>query len=329
MRTSPRSLIATAGIGVALLAFAAGCSSDGVTAPVAAPEAPAPEAPALVFTSLELTPSSFKLFTFEPLSLSTVRLSTVAKDQYSTEMVGGATSFSSSDPNVATVDASGLVTAVASGEADIAASVTIKGVTKTATAVISVSAANLGIYADIYVGSAGVRIYTWIFPDVANAVVTVNGVASARFNCGTNEYGCYDGYLSQATSAGSPLNLEVTAGGLTVEATGSVPEAPVLTAPATGAVASVADSVTVTWTSATDPSGFAVLGISDWGWYDLALAEGNARDLKVAAGHIGLGDQGIGVRAINQGSFTGPVDPRSRMEISVYGKGFAAITIRP
>ena len=128
MRTSPRSLIATAGIGVVLLAFAAGCSSDGVTRPTL---------PQPVFTSLEMTPSSFTLFTFEPLK--TVRLSSVAKDQWGGNMVGGARSFSSSDPSVATVDAAGLVTAVAPGEAGISASVMIEGVTKTATTVVTVA----------------------------------------------------------------------------------------------------------------------------------------------------------------------------------------------
>jgi WD40 repeat protein len=131
MRPSLRSVIATAGIGVALLVFTASCSSDGVTAP-AAPAARAPQ-----FTSLELTPSSFTLFTFEPLK--TVQLSTVTKD-HRTVIVTGVRSFSSSDLNVATVDASGLVTAVAPGTADISVTVTIEGVTKTAATVVTVSA---------------------------------------------------------------------------------------------------------------------------------------------------------------------------------------------
>ena len=127
MRRSPRSIIATAGVGVALLVFTASCRSDGVTAPALG-------APG--FTSLELTPSSFTLFTFEPLK--TVQLSAVVNRI--TTSVTGVRSFSSSDLNVATVDASGLVTAVAPGTADISVSVTKEGVTKTAATVVTVSA---------------------------------------------------------------------------------------------------------------------------------------------------------------------------------------------
>jgi len=127
MRPFPRTVIATAGIGVALLIFTASCSSDGVTTP-------AFRAPG--FTSLELTPSSFTLFTFDPLK--TVQLSAVVN--LVTASVTGVRSFSSSDLSVATVDASGLVTAVAPGTADISVSVTIEGVTKTAATVVTVSA---------------------------------------------------------------------------------------------------------------------------------------------------------------------------------------------
>ena len=332
MRTSPRSLIAAAGIGVALLAFTAGCSSDAVTAPAG------PAAPARVFTSLELTPSSFTLFTttlsttFEPLK--TVQLSTVAKDQSGAEMIGGSLSFSSSEPSVAAVDAGGLVSAVAPGEADISASVTIKGVTKTTTAVITVSASpdQILIYAGVDARGDTVKVFTSIFPYLPGTVVTANGVQLTR--CYTDDpyrraYGTYCGTLYPAAAAGSSVNLAVRADGVIVDAIGIVPEAPVLVTPDAGTMFSLADSVTVVWSSATDPVGFEVVFFCCEGWgYEVRLSDGTARELKAAARDIGSGDWGIWVEAMNEGSFIGPVDPASRMRILGYGSQSATrITI--
>ena len=52
-----------------------------------------------------------------------------------------------------------------------------------------------------------------------------------------------------------PLVLEVRANGVTVQATGIVPEAPVLTAPTSDTVFTLTDSITVAWTSTTNPDG--------------------------------------------------------------------------
>jgi len=86
---------------------------------------------------------------------------------------------------------------------------------------------------------------------VTDALVIVNGVAIPH----TSE-GSYEGALPNAVPAGSPFVLQVSAGGVTVEATGNVPETPVLTAPVTGRVFGFADSISITWNSPTDPDGF-------------------------------------------------------------------------
>lgn len=86
---------------------------------------------------------------------------------------------------------------------------------------------------------------------VTDASVTVNGVAIPH----TGE-GSYEGTLPNAVPAGSPFVLQVSAGGVTVEATGNVPETPVITAPVSGNAFSFADSISITWTSPTDRDRF-------------------------------------------------------------------------
>jgi hypothetical protein len=158
---------------------------------------------------------------------------------------------------------------------------------------------------------------------VTDAAVTVNGVAIPHASGGS-----YQGELPAIVPAGSPLDLVVTAGGVTVQATGNVPEAPVLTAPATGTVFALADSITVTWTSATDPDLF---GVSFGSVFPALFATpGTARELRVAASEIGTGTEvPIQVSAFNDGTFTGPADPESRMNILVEASTSAVITITP
>ena len=174
--------------------------------------------------------------------------------------------------------------------------------------------------ADVYVSDAAGRLLT-------NAVVTVNGVAMplvCPFDC------VYGGELPEV-SAGSPLDLVVRVGGVSVTATGTVPETPILTGPAGGTAFTLNDSITITWASATDPDGFDVHGSTDSAGADLGTASGTARELKFAASTIGnlrVGSWQISVHARNEGSFTGPVhpDPASFMSIQS-GRAEVPITI--
>lgn len=159
--------------------------------------------------------------------------------------------------------------------------------------------------------------------DANDAVVTVNGIAMPRTNSGG-----YSGQLPEPVSAGSPLVLEVISDGATARATGTVPEAPVLTAPATGTVFALTDSITVTWTSATDPEGFLVAVGSVFPAF--FAAPGSARELKIAASDVGLIDRNlIDVTALNSGSFTGRAEPGSRMNLWNNGIPNTVITILP
>ena len=177
---------------------------------------------------------------------------------------------------------------------------------------------------------------------VGNAVVTVNGVAIPRGNPAGpgGEYEpppgldarFYQGSLPEPVAAGLPLVLEVKTKGITVQATGKVPEAPVLTAPATGTAFTLADSITVTWTSTTDPDGFEVgFGFNTFccGFFE---TPGSARELKVAASDIyggTFGDQVMGVFAVNVGSFTRQAHSDSSMRVQNGASPDTEITILP
>ncbi|MEJ2215871.1 MAG: hypothetical protein P8099_04575 [Gemmatimonadota bacterium] len=123
-----------------------------------------------------------------------------------------------------------------------------------------------------------------------DVAVTVNAVAIPQVGAGR-----YVGQLPAAVPAGSLIDLRLSAGGLTVQATGTVPEAPVLTAPVTGAISDAGDSITVAWTSATRPERFVVSGSSDFdgATFDKTFSvAGNARELRVAASQF---PRGIGI----------------------------------
>jgi plastocyanin len=92
------------------------------------------------FTSLVVTPATTTLFTVAPGN--TVTLSVVARAQEGRALSGvGSPSFSSGNAAVAVVSDDGTVTAAGAGTASIAASLTVEGVTRTATAAVTVQAA--------------------------------------------------------------------------------------------------------------------------------------------------------------------------------------------
>ncbi len=91
-----------------MVALATGCG-DGAVEPVP-PPAPVP-------TTITISPASA---TLQSLG-ETVRLAATVQDQNGQTMSGATVAWASSDPSVATVDASGLVTAVANGNAMVTA----------------------------------------------------------------------------------------------------------------------------------------------------------------------------------------------------------------
>lgn len=112
---------------VLLTGAAAACGGDG--------SGPTPEP--RVLTTVEVTPATATLFSAPPAN--TVQVTVVAKDQDGAPLddVGPAT-FSSADEGVATVGADGTIAAAGAGTAQITASVTADGVTKTGTTTVTV-----------------------------------------------------------------------------------------------------------------------------------------------------------------------------------------------
>ena len=109
-------------------ALSIACEGTRVTESVQARRDPQPEPDPWVFTTLEVVPSSV---TLEEGSM--VQLGVLARDQRGvlmTDATGAA--FSSSDPAIAHVSGSGLVTGMAAGTADISVTKTVAGVTRNA-----------------------------------------------------------------------------------------------------------------------------------------------------------------------------------------------------
>jgi plastocyanin len=95
--------------------------------------------PGAEFT-LEMTPATATLFSAAPSN--SVALAVVAKNGSGQVVTGGTRSFATASPAVATVGADGVVTAVGPGTAQITASVTIDGATKSATTTVTVEEAD-------------------------------------------------------------------------------------------------------------------------------------------------------------------------------------------
>jgi hypothetical protein len=149
---------------------------------------------------------------------------------------------------------------------------------------------------------------------VSGATVTVNGEAATPGAAGE-----YAVTLAAPVAAGGALNLEVEAGGETITASGAVPEAPAVTAPADAAVVLTTDAIDVTWTSTTDPDRFVVLAVG--ATTETFDAAGTARAFSIPAGELAVGDWEIRVYGYNDGDFTGPTEVESAMNI----RGEAAV----
>ena len=102
---------------VAALTGTLSCGGDGSTDPTPQPPPPPPPTPPPVATSLTVSPATAALDAVG----STVQLSAEVLDQRGRAMPGATVAWSSGDESVATVDASGLATAVGDGQAVIAA----------------------------------------------------------------------------------------------------------------------------------------------------------------------------------------------------------------
>ena len=153
------------GLFTVALVLIGGCGGGGAADP-SAPSQP-------TFSSLSISPAATSIAVG-----ATRQLQVIARDQTGAAMaVAPGAFFASSDPAVATVNAAGIVTGVAAGAADITASVTIGGVTRTASARVTVGSAprNSVSTAGFAFGPASVTIsandsVTWQFVEAVHNV---------------------------------------------------------------------------------------------------------------------------------------------------------------
>jgi len=139
----------------------------------------------------------------------------------------------------------------------------------------------------------------------------------------------YGGDLGFTIPEGDTLTLSVSIGGTMIVGKDTVPEAPTITGPSDGSEFAALDPVLVTWTSSTDPDVFLVDTFCPDGC-DQSKWEvpGDQRSFEIQAGELPV-NVGIIIRvyAYNDGSFTGPADPASNMNIRAERGGSPTITV--
>lgn len=220
------------------------------------------------------------------------------------------------------------------GQADRASQLSVRGEDPPDAAVITIEVPPLWILGGLMWDGVGAQVLNiWIHhggrnitDGVSSAVVTVNGVVIPHAG-GYPAY--YRGELPAPVPPGSPLEFRVSARGLIVEATANVPEAPVLTAPATGSAVALGGSITVRWTSATNPDRFVVYVNTNRPVWRRGLP-GVAREVEIAASELPAGtDVAISVVAANDAALSGPAHPDSHLGVNTLGLPSAVITINP
>lgn len=158
---------------------------------------------------------------------------------------------------------------------------------------------------------------------VNGATVTVNGEAASQAGAGSP----YTVTLAAPLAVGGNLDLDISFGSVVIEGGGTVPEGPVVTAPADGADFALTDPINVTWTSTANPDHFVVR--VDVGTVVEFEVAGTERAFTIPAGTLPAGTWTIGVHAYNDGEFTGPMDAASSMNIRGQGTAHPDVTITP
>ncbi len=161
---------------------------------------------------------------------------------------------------------------------------------------------------------------------VDGATVTVNTEAATQVGGPGSPYTVT---LAAPLAVGADLDLAITIGTVAIQGTGTLPEGPVVTAPADGANIPIANAIDVTWTSTTDPDRFVVrIDTGQPTPVEFEVA-GNLRAFTIPGNTLPAGTWTIAVHAYNDGVFTGPVDAASSMNIRGQGTAHPDVTITP
>lgn len=147
---------------------------------------------------------------------------------------------------------------------------------------------------------------------VTTATITANGTALEHVENGKYE-------ASIPLSEGETLELHVLLGNVTLTASGIMPAAVALDAPASGTAFAPEDTILVQWASTTDPDRF-LLGVS-WPSGETTASQrfdvaGNARTFELPANEVAL-DQPVtlNLHAINDGTISGSLAAESHLRL--------------
>jgi hypothetical protein len=177
----------------------------------------------------------------------------------------------------------------------------------------------------VLAGNGGIIVVTDGAAAVTGADVTLNGTAATA---GATD-GEYTVALAPPVAAGGALTLDVTDGVAIVQGTGTVPEAPVFTAPLDGADVPVGADVEVTWTSTANPDGWALVATSGGSTVTVETADGALRTLNIGGASLAAGDWEVNLYAVNDGLLTGDTEPGSTMAIRSAAAANPTISVVP
>ena len=150
---------------------------------------------------------------------------------------------------------------------------------------------------------------------VTSAQVTVNGTPIAH-----QSDGFYQGQLPNFLAPGETITIEVRDAGQTVTGTAIIPAIPVITAPVDGATITRANPLPFAWTSASNPDEFQfglTYNVGAGGTGNSLFTPGGARSGTLQTSGIPAGATNVAtfLHAYANGTFSGPVDPASKMRV--------------
>lgn len=153
---------------------------------------------------------------------------------------------------------------------------------------------------------------------VDDATITVNG-----FNLGSTGGGSYTGQLPTALPVNGVLNLTVEVGSATITAQGTVPHPASVETLLPDVDASAALALQVEWLSQLDPDFFILSAECGGCTTDFTSTRpGNERAFDIPPNSLEAGNTyAISVTGYRRGSFSGPADEQSSMNIANAGAG--------
>jgi hypothetical protein len=159
---------------------------------------------------------------------------------------------------------------------------------------------------------------------VSNAQVTVNGTTLTETVAGR-----YSGQLPAFLAVGDTIRIAVISGIDTIIGVATVPTVPSLVVPGNGTAIHIPTPLDFSWFDSTDPDEFRA-AIQYSGVSETAGFPGNARAGIVVTSRIPVTATNLSayLYAYNDGTFTGPAHPNSKMHVRQSG-GVVGLVVGP